>query len=435
MGSIQFYINKNKGTEDARQIMLSYNFNGQRLFYYTRKRISEDHFIVDKKTKKLIKITGNDRIEINARLKLIKDLIGELERKAIAAGEPLTPDQIREKLDQHIKAKAKDQEPEKITLKKYFQFFVDELTNRVNIRTGRKLSGTMPQKYKNLQSIFNHFCEEQGKEYDFEDIDSTFYNQFVAYLVNNRKYSVNTYGRAIKFFKTVLYDAASRNVNKNFSFIKALQGVTEQADSIYLTESELTKIFEHDFSDMPHLDRVRDMFLIGCWTGLRYSDFSQIKPEDVKNNRIRVLTQKTKQKVTIPVNPVVKSILEKYNYELPPAITNQRFNEYIKDVVKAAEINEQCVKRITKAGITETKTKAKFEFVSSHTARRSFATNMFLQGVPAIVIMGITGHATEKEFMKYIKVSEEQKADLFEKYVNWNKKPGRAATHKPGVKK
>ena len=419
MGSIQFYINKQKGTEKARQIMLSYNYNGQRLFYYTGKRINEANFIVDEKTKKFIKVTGSDRLEINERFKLIRDLIGELERKSTAAGEPLTPDAIREKLNQHIKAKAKDQEPEKITLKRYFQIYVDELTDRVNMRTGRKLSATMPQKYKNLQTIFNDFCEEQGREYDFEDIDSTFYYQFVAFLVKNRKFSVNTYGRAIKFFKTVLYDAASKNINKNFAFIKALQGVTEQADSIYLTEDELTKIYEYDFSALPHLDRVRDMFLIGCWTGLRYSDFSQIKPEDVRNNRIRVLTQKTKQKVTIPVNPVVKSILLKYDYQLPPAITNQRFNEYIKDVAKAAKINELYVKRITKAGITETTTKEKHEFVSSHTARRSFATNMFLKGVPATVIMGITGHATEKEFMKYIKVSEEQKADLFEKYVNW----------------
>jgi integrase len=416
MGEIRYFLNKSKGTKESRPIMLSYHFHGQRLFYYTGKKADEDHFFPDKKSPLS---SGEDRLNINSLLKIIRDTIGEIENQAKAGGEPVSAEMIRNGLNEKIKGKPQNKE-EIITLTKYFDIYLAEMPNKINLRTGRKLSKTMPQKYTNLRDTFVAFCKFDGKEYDFEHIDSTFYNKFVSYLIHEKKYSVNTYGRAIKFFKTILYDAANRGINKNFAFIKSIQGVTEHADSVYLSESELLTINELNLSAKPHLDRVRDMFLIGCWTGLRFSDFSEIRPEDVRENRIRVLTQKTKKRVTIPANPVVKSILLKYNYDLPAAISNQRFNEYIKDVVELAEIKELYVKRITRLGVSEKISKAKFEFVGTHTARRSFATNMFLRGVPSTIIMGITGHSTEKEFLKYIKVDEEQKADMFEKFVDWN---------------
>jgi integrase len=125
---------------------------------------------------------------------------------------------------------------------------------------------------------------------------------------------------------------------------------------------------------------------------------------DIRDNRIRVVTQKTSQKVVIPLHPTVKSILIKYDFNLPRQISNDKFNEYIREVAKKAELNEIFVKRITKAGKIVKTSKPIHEFVSTHAARRSFATNMFLKGVPAIVIMGITGHKSEKEFLNYITI-------------------------------
>lgn len=417
MGEIRYFLNKSKGTPETRPIMLSYHFNGQRLFYYTGKKADQDHFNPEAKSPVT---SGEDRVTINGLLKILRATIGEIENKAKAGGEPLTADYIRSGLNEKIKAKPKTLiVPNKITLLKYFDMYLKEMETKINMRTGRKLSKTMPQKYTNLKNTFLEFCEFEKKEYDFEDIDGDFYNRFVNYLINEKKYSVNTYGRAIKFFKTIIYDATNKGYNKNFTFMKALRGVTEEADSIFLTETELETIYKKDFSAEPRLDRVRDMFIIGCWTGLRYSDYSTIKPEDVRDSRIRVLTQKTGQRVVIPLHPTVKEILTKYNFELPTQISNDKFNEYIKEVAKKAELKDIFVRRLTKAGVTLKTSKEKHEFVTTHTARRSFATNMFIKGVPAIVIMGITGHKSEKEFLKYIKVSEEQKADLFQKYVNW----------------
>ncbi len=415
MGEIRYFLNKSKGTKESRPIMLSYHFNGQRLFYYTGKKANEDMFDPDKKSPVT---SGDERLNINSLLKTIRDTIGEIENKAKAGGDPVTANLIREGLNEKIKAKPQNK-ADIVTLTKYFDLYIAEIPNRINQRTGSPLTKASLEKYTTIKNLFNGFCKKEGREFDFCDIDSELYSKFTSYLIKDKNYSVNTYGRALKHFKTVLYAASNKGYNNSTVFVKTIQGVTEKADSIYLTESELLRIYELDLMAQPHLDRVRDIFLIGCWTGLRFSDFIHIKPDDVRDNRIRVLTQKTKKRVTIPAHPVVKSILEKYGYTLPQPVSKNNFNENIKTIASKADINENFVRRITKGGETLRISKEKFNFVSTHTARRSFATNMFLRGVPPSIIMGITGHATESEFFKYIKIDEEQKADMFEKYVNW----------------
>jgi len=415
MGEIRYFLNKSKGTKESRPIMLSYHFNGQRLFYYTGKKANEDMFDPDKKSPVT---SGDERLNINSLLKTIRDTVGEIENKAKAGGEAVTAKLIRDGLNEKIKAKPQNK-ADTVTLTKYFDEYIAEIPNKINQRTGRPLGKTSYEKYSTTKRLFLEFCKKEGREFDFCDIDSELYNKFSSFLIKDKNYSVNTYGRAVKFLKTVLFAAANKGYNKNTSFVKAIQGVTEKADSVYLTESELQKIYELDLSAQPTLDQIRDMFLIGCWTGLRFSDFSQIKQDDVRDNRIRVLTQKTTQRVTIPAHPVVKSILEKYGYILPKPISKDYFNENLKNIASKADINETFVRRITKGGETLRISKEKFNFVSTHTARRSFATNMFLRGVPPSIIMGITGHATESQFFLYIKIDEEQKADMFEKYVNW----------------
>jgi len=180
----------------------------------------------------------------------------------------------------------------------------------------------------------------------------------------------------------------------------------EETDAIYLTEHEISTLYKIDLSKNKKLERVRDLFVFGCYVGLRYSDYSTIKPDNIikiaGEDFIKLITTKTKELVIIPCNPIVLEILQKYkdNYNsLPRAYSNQKFNDYIKEVCELAELKE------TGRLSTDAK-KPLFECVTSHTARRSFATNLYLDGYPTIEIMKITGHKTEKSFMKYIKVSK-----------------------------
>ena len=123
------------------------------------------------------------------------------------------------------------------------------------------------------------------------------------------------------------------------------------------------------------------------------------------------LWHKTVEFVTIPMHSMVKEIITKYNGEVPSSLSNQKMNEYLKDIGEAAELDEKRIIVKTKGGEREEKTFSKFQLITTHTARRSFATNLYNQGFPSIYIMKITGHRTEKAFLKYIKIEQEEAAN------------------------
>jgi site-specific recombinase XerD len=202
---------------------------------------------------------------------------------------------------------------------------------------------------------------------------------------------------------------AGHHRNEDFkSFIKP----TEEAENVYLSTQELADLEKLDLSFNPAYDKVRDLFLIGCHTGLRMSDFSRLTSHHIKEGFITIEQKKTKDNVVIPVHSVVKKILKKYNGDLPGAISGQKFNEYLKEICKkvpALTGNES--KRQTRGGFKTITTLQKWKMISSHTARRSFCTNEYLKGTPALTIMKVSGHKTESSFLKYIKISSKEHAE------------------------
>lgn len=258
---------------------------------------------------------------------------------------------------------------------------------------------------------------EFRQELDWSKLDMNFYYEFVSYLTK-KGYLKNTIGSRIKNLKVFCNASLEIGIHDNIAF-KNFKKLTEESFNIYLNDDELTSIFNLDLSEIPHLDRVRDIFLIGCWTGCRFSDLNKVRRDNIDGNFIRLEQQKTKKRVVIPLHPVVKEIIEKYDGNLPEIISNQKFNDYIKDVCKKAEFSGKVSKSFTKGGKRTTEVNEKWEMVSSHTARRSFATNLYKSGFPAIGIMAITGHSTEKAFLKYIKVNEEEHAQMLMKH--WDK--------------
>jgi integrase len=186
---------------------------------------------------------------------------------------------------------------------------------------------------------------------------------------------------------------------------------------------ELTKLYALKIENKK-LEEVRDLFIFGAWVGLRFSDFSNIQPENIIQIEgdyfIKTITQKTKELVIIPCNPVIMEIFEKYANRpnrLPKTISNQKFNDYIKDVCELAGLTE-------KGRVSARPNVELANFVSSHTARRSFATNYYLQGFPTVDLMKITTHKTERSFLKYIRVSKLDTAKRLSEHIkaNWSKK-------------
>lgn len=228
--------------------------------------------------------------------------------------------------------------------------------------------------------------------------------------------ALNTIGHKIQTLKTWLNEATYKGVNTNQQYKNTrFRATTERTDSVYLSVEELEQIYRTDCKS-ERLNKVRDLFLIGAFTGLRFSDFTSITRENIKGNIINIEQRKTGKRVSIPLHLIVSEIWHKYGEKLPLPISNQKFNEYIKEVCKIAGIDSLEQKNITKGGFRVCQTYRKYELITSHTARRSFATNLYLSGFPTLSIMQITGHRTERAFMAYIRVTQEQHAKLLQKH-------------------
>ena len=196
----------------------------------------------------------------------------------------------------------------------------------------------------------------------------------------------------------------------------------EPTNAVFLSMNEITRIYYYKFEKQDKRkakERIRDLFVVGCLTALRYSDYSTLTADNLQNGYIVKRTKKTNVDVKVPAHDYVKEIFEKYNGFVPCGLGIQYFNKYLKVIMKEIGLNDKVTYSYTKGGKLVAVTKEKWELISSHTARRSAATNMYLTGrMKTLEIMKLTGHRTEQNFFRYIRLTGDDTArsiagDLF----------------------
>jgi len=248
---------------------------------------------------------------------------------------------------------------------------------------------------------------------NFNDITIDFYNDFLSHYYN-KGCGANYIGKLVKILKTVMRSAREEGKHSNEEIErKAFKVLTEDVENIYLTEEELRKLYDLDLEDNNKLRIVRDVFLIGCYTALRYSDYGRISKDNIKEINgvkvVEIIQQKTQNKVVIPLKPEAISILEKYDFTMPKTY-EQMINEGVKSIGKLAKIDDVINYEVNKGGLRVKQSVPKYLLIKAHTARRTGCTLMYLAGIKPIDIMKISGHRTEKIFLKYIKISKEETA-------------------------
>lgn len=402
MGKANFKL-KEPNSKKETLIYLNFYYNYKRFKYSTGEKIHPKFW---NETAHRAKETKQFREypEFNARLDKFENGIKTAFRKLLNDGIQPNNTILKEALEGELSDNI--YQGKKLTLLNFIENYIEE-------SKAHKKEGTV-KVYTTAYRYLKKYSSYLNKEIDFHSIDLEFYNQYISFLSLEHKLAANTVGKHIKTLKTFMNEATDRGYNTNLEFKKRkFKTVREESDSIYLTLEELEKFEKLDLSASPRLEKVRDLFLIGCYTGLRFSDFTQIKPENIITEKsiIQVRTQKTGERVSIPLHKTVKKILAKYDNMLPKAYTNQVMNRYLKDVASLAGLKETVETTITRAGKVEKTPSKKFDLVSTHTARRSFATNLYLADVPSISIMKITGHRSERSFLQYIRVTQEQNAD------------------------
>jgi integrase len=419
---IQFYL-KRPGADTPTSIFARIIYETGTLKYYLPEKIHPEYW--NTRTHRAIKAPKDfpEYSEFNDRLDNIEQVIKNTRRKYMNDNNNSapTPAVFKNLLDIALERKEKEKA---VTFFSYFEDFNarSERGERISPKTKQK---TSPNTNKGYVTTLNHlkdFQKTYKRVIDFDTIDIKFHGDYIAYLTTKVKLSINSIGTHIKRIKTVMAEATSQKVTISNDYESAyFFKPHEETDSVYLNEDELKLIKQLDLSENPKLDRTRDLFLIGCYTGLRFSDFSVLKPANIKEGLIEIRQVKTSHKVVIPVHPVVKGIQQKYDNGLPRAISNQKMNEYIKDICKLIPALETLVTiTYTKGGNKITETCPKWALTSTHTARRSFATNEYLAGTPVITIMAITGHKTEKAFLRYIKLTPDEHAKLLK--MHWEKR-------------
>lgn len=296
----------------------------------------------------------------------------------------------------------------------YYDTFLTRMDTgaRVHFTKGTPIAPKTIVQFRNLKRHLKNFEQKKRFKIGFDAINLKFYNLFMDYLTIDLQLTPNTIGKLITNLKVFMREALEEGLTTNNAFThRKFKSINFKSETVYLTDTEIQALIDLDLNANPRFERVRDMFVIGCYTGLRYSDLTKIKPENIIDGMIELIQTKTGNPVFVPMVSVVSTLLLKYENRLPK-ISNQKYNEYLYEVCKRCDIlkTEITVNGI-KGGKKEITIKPKYEFISSHTARRSFATNEYkTQDLEVSEIMSITGHKTEKAFYKYIRETPREAA-------------------------
>lgn len=414
MYKMKFNVKFNVRTPNSNKpekIYMNCRWNNQRLCYPTAYSVIPKYWsFKNHEVKNVIAVLGRDKIN---------NYLYDLRKAALSiydlANENhfiLTKDYLKKGLDKFT-GKTADK---KMSFFEWLQKYIDDSKDRINPKTGRVVSFRTIQEYMTTVKCLKEFEKQNKDSLSFESFDLNLLKDFRDYLTMTKKFAVNNIAKHINNVRQFFRIAAEENYPIDIKVInpKKLYVAKEEADNIYLNEDEIKAISELKLEGTK--DLCRDLLIVGCNTGLRISDFNNIKSHQIKSDFLHIYQKKTGVKVTVPVNQKVSEILKKYDYKIPK-ISDQKLNDYLKVICKEAGITERIEKVQTKGGQKISTVYNKFELVSAHTARRSYASNMVRRGTPIQSVMRITGHKKESVFMKYVKLSAEEHAQILQKHL------------------
>lgn len=348
--------------------------------------------------------------------------------KMIKGGVKVTSAQVRKIVNDVVyQEQARDQVT--LTLSEYIAQYQEQAEQ--GIRKTQKGTSFSPGTLKSIRLArrqFEMFQAKSGKTYDFNDIDYGFRTMFLSFLYGDSKYNVNTAAKCINTLVTILGAAEAEGYHSNVKCLsRQFRAARKDVDNVYLTKEELQAMMDANLSHLTKLHEVaRDIFMVGVYTAQRVSDYNNIAREDIAHGPdgglvVRVRQKKTGTWVTIPVKEELRQILRKYDYRLPH-VAEQSLNACIKEVAKAAGINDPVTVETTSGGIVAMQTRPKYELVRSHTARRTAATLMYLAGMDVFNICAVTGHSSIAMLKKYIKADEIDRARAIQRdeaFAKW----------------
>lgn len=413
MATVKLILSKSqqqrKTNSNLSMIMLRYTHNKQSVLFSTFKNIDSDCW--DSK-KQCAKKSYDNHLTLNTYLRLFKQKVEDIINQMLIDNQSPIPSLVKQRYNL-LKLQNGSQNNALTFFDFAKQFIEQSKLHKTNATV--KTYITVVNKLLQYQSYAKvTLC--------WHSFDMSFYYDFLHFYTDVQSLHTNGFGRAIKILKIILNDALDKNIHNCTAYkSKKFKVLREEVNNIYLSDSELQRIINLDLSSNPTMQLVRDCFIIGCYTGLRFSDISKVQKQNISDNTLTIKTQKTQQWVSIPLlNPVLQ-ILKRYQSSpngFPTVCCSLTMNKYLKQIGQLADLCDHVIIVRSKGKVRVEQCLPKYQLISTHTARRSFATNMFKKGVPSRVIMSITGHQTEQSFNSYIKINSDENAQLLLSYLN-----------------
>lgn len=416
MASINFLY---RSTKDKSNLILRFLFryNGKDYVFGSKTKLEVEKAYWTKqhnKKSKDIEIT-NKQTEINNELNKIENhLLGAF--TDVAAPDRINKDWVKTQIDYYYDPPGKEKNIP-TNLIHYIDFYIDYRKHEV-----KKASLT---KFKVIKHKLQKLEKFKKKQILISEVNDNFKNEFISYC-KSELYSQNTIQKELAIIKTFCKHARFLGLETH-SQLDSLRSDKEKVEKIYLTFEDLSRIEHININELTDsLDNAKDWLIISCYSGQRISDFmrftdKQIRIEDGKH-LLEFTQMKTSKLTTIPIHPKILEILKKRNGKFPYRISDQKYNDYVKEVCKLAGLNEL----VKGSKMLETKIGSKtfrkqeglykkYELVTSHIGRRSFATNFYGE-IPTTYLINITNHSSEAMFLNYIGKSNKDLAKETFKY-------------------
>jgi integrase len=393
-------------------------YGGKRVEFSTGYRIDTEKWDVEKQRVKVgcankLKQTAS---EINAELFQYYTDIQTIFKKFEIEGVKPTPEQLKQAFNDRNKKVEPDEivaETPKVDFMEVFDEFVAENGKQSNwvFSTYQKLAGV------------RKLLVEFDADLSFEDWDERKLNAYIDFL-RGKDMRNSSIDKQVDFLKWFLRWAArmGHNCNTAFESFKSKLKST-QKKVIFLTVDELNRLRNYEIPESKkYLERVRDVFLFCCFTGLRYSDVYNLKRSDVKESHIEVTTVKTADSLIIELNNHSRAILDKYkdvafaHHKVLPVVSNKNMNNYIKELGELAGIDEPVRETYYKGNRRIDAVTPKYALLGSHVGRRTFICNALSLGIPPQVVMKWTGHSDYKAMKPYIDIADDIKAGALDRF-------------------
>jgi len=353
---------------------------------------------------------GAELKHLSLMLSMYSGFLDEKIKEFERANKPITRDLLKQLFNENFKHKTSKGESRHLTTA--IQDFIDAKNK------SKGQSGSWNKKYNNLKNKLIAFEDKKRKKIEFSAITQEWIDEFCGFLrtINVKPFKPhndNTLHRAIKYLLTVLNWSEGKYHNINLKKIKIPVSMYQPED-VFLTDKEVKRL-ESMLPPSINLEQVRDLFLIGIYSGQRFSDYSVFEKADVHGELIIKKAEKTENESFIPLHKRLENLLDKYNWNLP-TISERKFYDDIKKVCKLAGFTEKTKETIYRGNEKEIVYKPKYKMISSHTARRTFITLSSEKGMPDHIIMKITGIRDSKTLLKYKKTSQRSVIDSMQKY-------------------